>query len=215
MPVEIFIDPREIEDAMERLRDVPYAFSRAIYPAVTEVGEGVKKRILEYLSSNVPVSSKARKRAVKMNISQMADNSVTAQVVVHSNKAIPLIDYDALPQDITSRHGIGVRDRQDFSYALRYGSRRMGRSRIEGASLPFIQRMPKSGHLGVFYRTGLGRSKEEPHYLKIRQSYGPSVEYHVATPEVEGYFIEEVDTRFPMILARYVEQALANHGGDK
>ncbi len=210
MPVEIFIDPREIETAMERLRDIPYALQRAVYPAVAEVTQGVKDNIAGYLSSDVPIDPKAAKKAVKMNQPRMAGGSVVAEVVVRGSMP-PLIYYDVEPQEVTARKGSAPGQWPDFTFSLRRGERRPGRSRVQGAGLPFIAKMP-GGHLGVYYRTGRQTKNGN---AQIKQAYGPTVQYHVATPEVESAFTDQANSRFPAILARYVDQALAAHGGDK
>lgn len=208
MPVEITIDPREIEAALERLKEVPYALQRAVYPAVAEVMHGVRNHISEYLNSDVPIDPKAARSAVKLNSPKMSGDVIIGTVVVRS-RVLPLIYYDVQPQEITARKGVHPRQWPDFTFSLRRGERRSGRSRAYGGSLPFIAQM-KGGHLGVYFRTG-GRTKKGN--VQIKQLYGPTVQYHVATPEVEGTFTEQANSRFPAILARYVDQALANFGG--
>ena len=208
MPIEITIDPKEIEAALERLKDVPYALQRAVYPAVAEVMQGVKSHLAEYLSSDVPLSPKSALKAIKLTQPRISGDAVIGEVVVRSTM-LPLIDYDVQPQEVTARQGLHPRQWPDFTFSLRRGERRPGRSRVQGAGLPFIARM-KTGHLGVYFRTG-GQTKRGN--VQIKQLYGPTVQYHVATPEVEGTFEEQANSRFPEILARYVDQALANYGG--
>ena len=208
MPVEITIDPKAIEAALERLRDVPYAMQRAIYPTVAEVMQGVKAHLAEYLSSDVPLPAKTTSKAIKLNPPTLKGDAVVGFVMVRSTMH-PLINYDVQPQEVTARPEMHPRQWPDFTYSLRAGERRAGRSRVQGASLPFIARMP-GGHLGVYYRTG--RSTKHGN-VQIKQAYGPTVQYHVATPGVEDRFLEQANSRFPEILARYVDQALATHGG--
>lgn len=208
MPIEITINPQEIEKALARLKDVPYAMQRAIYPAVAEVMQGVRNQLAEYLTSDVPIDPKAARKAIKLNQPRQAGDAVIGEVVVRSTM-LPLIHYDVQPKEVTARSGSHPRQWPDFTYSLRRGDRRPGRGRIQGASLPFIARM-KGGHLGVYFRTGGQTLKGN---VQIKQSYGPTVQYHVATPEIEGMFSEQANSRFPEILARYVDQALAGHGG--
>lgn len=208
MPVEITIDPKEIETALERLKDVPYALQRAVYPAVAEVMQGVKIHLSEYLTSDVPIDPKAARKAIKLTPPRMSGDAVVGEVVV-SSSMLPLIYYDVQPKAVTARKGSRPQEWPDFTFSLRRGDRRAGRSRIQGASLPFIARLG-GGHLGVFFRTG-GRTR--PGNVQIKESYGPTVQYHVATPEIESSFTDQANSRFPEILARYVDQVLANHGG--
>ena len=201
MPVEIKIDPKEVERAFKRLEKVPYALQRAILPAVTEVLGGVKSNLAAHLTSEVPLAKKAAGKAVKLGRTSVSGGFIRGEVNV-SSRMIPLVDYDAKPQTITARKGVRSSNWPDFTYSLRRGQRRGGRSRIEGISLPFIARM-SSGHLGVYYRA----SK-----TSIKQAYGPTVQYHVATPEVEASFARTAELKFPAVLNRYVEQALASIG---
>jgi len=206
--VEITIEPQELDAAMERLKDVPYAFQRAVYPAVAEVMQEVRNHLAEYISSDVPLPPKAALKAIRLYAPRMQGDGVVGEVVVQS-RMFPLIDYDVQPKEITARKGLHPRQWPDFTFSLRRGDLRAGRSRVQGVSLPFIARMP-AGHLGVYYRTGRKTKKGN---VQIKESYGPTVQYHVATPEVEGAISEQAHSNFPAILARYVDQALANHGG--
>lgn len=208
MSVEIIIDPKEIEAALAKLKDVPYALQRAVYPAVAEVMQGVRNHLAEYLTSDVPIDPGAALKAIKLTQPRQTGDAVIGEVVVRS-AMLPLIYYDVQPRAITASQGLHPRQWPDFTFSLRRGDRRAGRSRIQGASLPFIAQM-KGGHLGVFFRTG-GQTKKG--YVQIKQSYGPTVQYHVATPEIESSFSDQGTSRFPEILARYVDQALANFGG--
>lgn len=201
MPVEIRIDPKQVERAFQRLEKVPYALQRAILPAVSEVLGGVKSHLASHLTSEVPLSKKAAGKAVKMKPPRISGGFIQGEVTVKS-AMLPLIEYDVKPQDITARKGLRSSSWPDFTFSLRRGQRRAGRSRVQGLSLPFIARMG-NGHLGVYYRT----SKKS-----MKQAYGPTVQYHVATPEVEGRFAREAALRFPAVLNRYVDQALAASG---
>lgn len=201
MPVEIVLDASEVEKVMQRLRDVPYAMQRAVYPAVGEVMDGVKAHLAEYLSSDVPIDAKASKKAIKAYPPIASGDSIVGTVVVAS-KMLPLINYDVQPKAITARKGMVSRNWPDFTFSLRRGDSRPGRSRLTGRSFPFIARMP-SGHLGVYYHA----------ISQMKQAYGPTVQYHVATPEIEGEFGSRAERQFPEILARYADQALANFGG--
>jgi hypothetical protein len=208
VPVEITLDPREIEAALERLKGIPYALQRAVYPAVADVLQGVRNHLADYLSTEVPLAAKTALKAIRLNQPSYKGDMIKGSVNVRS-RMFPLIDYDVQPQEVTAREGLHPRQWPDFTFSLRRGERRLGRSRVQGASVPFIARMP-SGHLGVYYRTG-GRTKMGN--VQLKQAYGPTVQHHVATPELESSFSERANSRFPEILARYVDQALAKHGG--
>lgn len=201
MSVEIIFDSSLIEQTLERLREVPYALQRAVYPAISEVMDGVKDHLADYLTSDIPIDPKMARKALKSQQPRVSGDFILGSVSV-SSKMLPLIYYDAQPQSPTAQSGLRPQQWADFTFSLRRGERRAGRSRVQGVSLPFIARMP-NGHLGVYYRTT----------NQMKQAYGPTVQYHVTTPEVESAFNDRANNRFPEILNRYADQALANFGG--
>lgn len=68
--------------------------------------------------------------------------------------------------------------------------------------------MPKSDHMGVFFELFLTQIKMLGMLYSV-QLFGPSVQYHVTTPEAESMVERESEERLPVILARYVQQTLA------
>lgn len=201
MSVEITIDDEQFEAALEKLRDVPYAMQRAILPAVSHVLNGIRDQLAEHLESEVPLPAKAAKRAIKLSQPRMDGQSVSGFVAVRS-ATLPLIYYDVQPMQNTVRKGMLPRQWPGFTYSLRKGERRDGQEQIRGSSLPFIATMP-NGHMGVYYRTP----------TQMKQAYGPTVQYHIATPDVENSIVSKASLEFPEILDRYVDQALAQYGG--
>lgn len=201
MAIEIRIDATEMDDAMRRMDDIPYALQRAVYPAVAEVLEGVRNDLAGYIKSDVPLPDKIAKKAIKLSPPRASGGVVVGEVAVGS-ATVPLIYYDVQPLEITARAGMRSKQWPGFTYGLRTGERRESSERSQGISLPFIACMP-TGHVGVYYRTP----------TQMKQAYGPTVQYHVATPEVEHKIVKRADTVFPSVLARYVDQAIATHGG--
>lgn len=199
--IEIQIDTRQVDAAMQRLKDVPYAMQRAIFPAVSEVLYGVRRELARYLSGEVALPVHMTARAIKMFAPSVAGTTITGRIMVKSTM-LPLIYYDVQPLEITARPGMRPKQWPGFSFGLRKGERRQSTERVQGISQPFIARMP-GGHLGVYYRTA----------TQLKQAYGPMVQYHVANPEVEGPIVENAQRRFPNILARFVDQAIEKHGG--
>ncbi|UQZ90692.1 hypothetical protein C4J81_16375 [Deltaproteobacteria bacterium Smac51] len=159
----------------------------------------------EHLALEVALPPKQTKKAISVRISA-ASSGVRAELKVRSGR-LPLINYDVQPQAVTARKGVRSKNWPDFTFALRRGRTQAGRSRIEGASLLFIARM-NSGHLGVYYRTG---NKSKSGRGQVKESIGPSVQYHAAAPEVEAKIVKRAGSSFPGILARYVDQAIADH----
>lgn len=202
MAIEIRIDPSELEEALRRMEGIPYALQRAVYPAVSEVLHGVRDDLTEYVQSDVPLPDKIAKKAIKLSAPRVSDGVVIGEVSVGS-ATVPLIHYDVQPPEITARPGMRSKKWPGFTYALRTGERRQSSDRGDGVGLPFIARMP-TGHVGVYYRTP----------SQMKQAYGPTVQYHVATPEVEQKVIDRANAEFPAILARYVDQAIEAHGGE-
>lgn len=201
MAIEIRIDSTEMDDAMRRMGDIPYAIQRAVYPAVSEVLEGVRNDLADHIKSDVPLPDKIAKKAIKLSPPRASGGAVGGEVAVGS-ATVPLIYYDVQPLEITARPGMRPKQWPGFTYALRTGERRQSSEHSQGISLPFIACMP-TGHVGVYYRTP----------TQMKQAYGPTVQYHVATPEVEHKIVKRADTEFPLVLARYVDQVIATHGG--
>lgn len=200
MAIKITIDPSSLDDAMRRMEGIPYALQRAIYPAVSEVLQGVRDDLVAYVTSDVPLPDKISRKAIKLSAPRMAGDSVIGEVTVGS-ATVPLIHYDVEPQSITARSGMRSKQWPGFTYSLRAGERRQSSELSGGVSLPFIAKMP-TGHVGVYYRTP----------SQMKQAYGPTVQYHVATPEVEQQVVDRANADFPAALAKYVDQAIAAHG---
>ena len=221
--IQITVDESKIDAALKRLEKVPYAMHRAIMPAVHEMLREVAGQLSEHLETNVPLPTKHIRQAVKVVGVKLEGGKATGEVRVRGQH-IPLIDYDVQPSEITARRGLPAKSWPGFTYALRTGERRASANRIHGKGLPFIARMP-GGHLGVYYRPGhiaggtfqrglwgKGRHGVKDHEA-IKEDWGPDVQYHVATPEVEEAVSERVALDFPAILARHVDQAIAEFGG--
>jgi hypothetical protein len=223
MPIEIRIDASEIDRAMRRLEKVPYALQRAVIPAVAEMMRGMAEHLSDYLESDIPLPAKLSRKAIRIGSVRLQGNAVSGEIVARSAH-IPLIDYDAQPNAITARPGLSSRNWPGFTYTLRVGARRQSRDLIKGAGLPFIARMP-GGHLGVYFRTGYqsgvrksgiwgkGGRGEKAH-AAIKQLYGPDVQYHIRNPAVEKMVVDYATDAFPIILDRYVEQAIERFGGE-
>lgn len=223
MAIEIQIDPAQLDEAMRHLEGIPYAVQRAVFPAVSEVLQGVRDQLAGYLSSDVPLPDKLSRKAIKLSGVRLEGGTVMGEVSV-SSALIPLIHYDVEPFEITARRGMRSSKWPGFTFALRTGDRRQSSERAEGKGLPFIARMP-GGHLGVYFRPGYqsgvresglwgkGKSGFKAHDA-VKQAYGPRVQYHVATPDVEQMVIDRANSVFPVVLARYVDQAIETYGGE-
>lgn len=223
MAIQIYIDPADIDTAMRRMEGIPWALQRAVYPAVAEVVDGVKEQVAAHLEKEVPLPAQYIKRAIRITIPHAAGNMVIGDVTVKSS-SIPLMEYDVQPPEITARQGVSSKQWPGFTYSLQAGERRQSSERIKGAGLPFIARMP-GGHVGVYYRAdfesglkrrsglwGTGKHGANPH-AAIKQDYAPSVQYHISIPSLLQNIADDASDAFPIVLARYVDQAIAAHGG--
>jgi len=200
--IEIRIDPRELDAALQRVKDVPYAMQRAVFPAVAEMLQGVRKELAGHLVSEVALPEKLAIGAMKLSSAPRLSGGVVVGEVTVKSANLPLIYYDVDPMEITARTGMRSKQWPGFSFALRKGQRRQSAERVQGVCLPFIARMP-TGHLGVYYRTA----------TQMKQAYGPTVQYHVADPGVEDMIVSNAQRRFPDILSRFVDKAISEHGG--
>lgn len=219
--IALTFDQSMIDAQMRRLDKVPYAVQRALYPAVSEVLRLSRRDLAERLKGDVPLPPRLIEQSIKLSQAVARGESAEGTLTVNS-KLLPLIYYDVEPLEITARKGLRSKQWPGFSYALRDGERRE-REEEPGqyrAGLPFIAQMRNStgrgrggsvnavqsgaGHLGVYYRTTFGQVKE---------AYGPAVQYHACTPEVENMLMVGAEDNFALILPRMVDAALAEHGG--
>lgn len=196
----------DLDSTMARIRHIPYGLQRAVMPAVSDMLGCVRDKVAEVLDSEVPLSAKAKAKAIKKSGITVSGGSISGRVTIRSG-LLPLIDYDVQPQTVTARKGSRSSAWPDFTYALRVGDRRSGRSlpKPSGFSTPFIARMP-TGHLGVYHRKPDG---------KLKEKLGPTVQYHIATPSVLDGIEAEAEAEFPALLTRHVERVLAEYGGQK
>lgn len=194
----------DLDSTMARIRHIPYAMQRAVMPAVTDMLDQVRDKVAGVLDAEVPLSAKAKAKAIKKSGITVSGGSISGRVIIRSG-LLPLIDYDVQPQTVTARKGSRPSAWPDFTYALRVGDRRAGRSLSppSGCSAPFIARMP-TGHLGVYFRKENG---------KLKEKLGPTVQYHIANPSVINGIEAEAEAAFPTILTRHVERVLATYGG--
>ena len=202
--ISITFDEELIERQMQRLAKVPYAVQRALYPAVSEVLRIARSDLARQLVSDIPLPPRVIEKSIKLSHAVASGQGAEGSLTV-VGRAMPLINYDVQPQDVTARKGARPKQWPGFSYSLRAGERRQ-REELPGKyrmGLPFIARMP-GGHLGVYYR-GSGK--------KLQEAYGPSVQYHATTPEVEQMLRAGAEDNFARILPRIVDTVLAEQGG--
>lgn len=204
--IEISISDEDFSRALRQLKSVPYGIQKAMYPAVAETMQHVRDVLVEYLIGEIPLPQKALNRAVLLGKPISRGGTVSGSITVRS-KAQPLIHYDVEEKAVTARPGKRPQEWPDFTFALRKGERRDGRSRIEGASLPFIAIM-QGGHMGVKYWK-VSNSKRAYQKEVIRESYGPTIQYHVASYRVWELCMREIDDCLPVVLASHVQQTLA------
>ena len=202
--ITIVFDEDLIDQQMRRLEKVPYAVQRALYPAVSEVLRLARSDLASQLTSDIPLPPRLIEKSIRLSQAIARGEGVEGSLSV-AGKAVPLINYDVDPQDITARKGMRPKQWPGFTYALRSGQRRQ-REEMGGqqfmSGLPFIARMP-GGHLGVYYRTVFGQMKE---------AYGPTMQYHATTPEVERMLRAGAEENFARILPRIVDTVLAERG---
>lgn len=207
MPIEIVMDEREINKALERLKGVPWALQRAVYPAIAETLQHVRAAIYERLEGDVPIDPKDIKKAIRLKMPGRYGNEVVGDATVRAHYT-PLIDYDVEPKAITAQKGVPTMARRDFSYALRTGGKRypgryLSLQLIAAGyhSGTFIAKMPGRSHVGVYARKGSGDYAAE--------IMGPTVQYHAARPEVEQAVVDTALAEFPAILDRHVQDVLS------
>lgn len=179
--IEIVIDSRALESALEEVNGCEAKLRLAVKKAIPVVAAQVRREVIGYLGENValaPQHGALIKRAVKAL--QNRDGESRFRI---ASKRLLLSDYDVSPREATARAGVPVRQRKAFHYHLRVGGERYSSlsaltGRLGNGSIPFIART-LSGELRVMYRSA-NKPSDEPLLV-----YAPTVQYHAVTPEIE------------------------------
>lgn len=219
--ITVEFDQKLIDRELRRLKAVPYAVQKVLYPAISEVLHEARRNLAEQLTADLPLSPRFIAASIKLAVNYATAAGAEGSLTVAS-KAVPLIDYGVTPAQVTARKGMRSKQWPGFSYSLRSGEARSREALVGtfGAGLPFIAQMRNStgkrrggamhaaqsggGHLGVYARTVFGQLKE---------LYGPPLQYHATTPEMERMLLAKSQETFERVLPRMVDAALASHGG--
>lgn len=216
--ITITFDETLIEQQMQRLQKIPYAVQRALFPAVSETLRLARTDLTRQLVSDVPLPPRLLEKSVKLSQAIARGTGVEGSLTV-IGKAMPLIFYSVTPKEITARKGLRSKRWPGFTYSLRSGEARE-RERLGSINqitgLPFIAQMRNStgkrrngvnyaqqsgsGHLGVYYQTS---------NKQIKEAYGPTVQYHATTPEIEQMLVAGADENFSRTLPRIIDRVLA------
>ncbi len=204
--IELDFDTAEISRQLDRIKDFPNEVQMALYPAMSDTMDYLKGELAERLMADVPLPRRFIKRAIKV-IGMRVSRAECSAILHVASRAVPLIEYDAQPLEITARRGMRSRDWPDFTYALRDGQRRLGAERA-AYSLPFIANMHnrgKSGHMGVYGGTAPSPGKPAG---QIKELYGPRVQYHAANPDVASELFMKTENFLTNRLTQIVNRIL-------
>lgn len=218
--IDVHFDAAVIKKQLDRLKNVPYAVQKALYPAISDALQHTRTTMAEQLTATVPLAPKLIAASIKLSMNFASAHAVEGSVTVLS-KAIPLIHYGVTPKTVTAQKGQRPKQWAGFSYTLQNGQTRTREALIgrQSSGIPFIAHMRNStgkrrngvhyasqsgdGHLGVYAKTPFG---------KIKELYGPTLQYHATTPTMEQTLINAAHNRFNRILPHMVDAVLQEQG---
>jgi hypothetical protein len=180
--IEIVIDNKDIEKALQRLDGDRNKLTQAVRDIVPVAARRVRRDVIEYLDRTVALAPK-RGILVKRAVKALRHMDGQSRFSIASKRLL-LDDYDINPRAVTAQKGVPVKSRKPFHYHLRkhgalYGSRSTLTGRMGAGSIPFIART-QSGNLRVMYRSANTGEHDTPLLV-----YAPSIQYHAVTPELE------------------------------
>lgn len=203
--ISLHFDAKFIEQQLARLKKIPAAAPKALYPAVQEVIGRASQALTRKLARDLPLPDSLIRSSVKILPVRFLGSGVEARLRV-SSKQVPLIKYEVTPKEITARKGVRSKEWPSFAYSLRKGRRYTSHNLLghhDAKGLPFIAAMSnrgKGGHLGVYHRTFAN---------KVKEIQGPRVQYHACTPEMELLLQNKAEDYFYAALPRFVDRILA------
>ncbi len=115
--ISITFDEKLIEREMKRLGKVPYAVQKALYPAVSEVLRIARSSLAAHLKSDIPLPPRVIEKSIRLSQTVASGQSAEGSLTV-AGRAVPLINYDVQPQEITARKGMRPKQWPGFSYSL-------------------------------------------------------------------------------------------------
>jgi hypothetical protein len=168
--------------AVERmLKDAERAaIPKATVRALNKTGTPVQKEALRILSKDIGIAQKDVRKNLKMMRARRNNLNVLIEA---SGRRIPLIAFDA--RQIGARRK-GQRRRSRGRGGVTYKKQGGARGFIPGA---FIATM-RSGHVGVFKRTGKAR-------LPIKEKFGPSIPHVFVKQGVNEAMLRVAKDRWP------------------
>jgi hypothetical protein len=150
------------------LRDYPKKATRAIVRAMNRALTSGRTLLVQRIAADTGLKSGDIKKA--MTVREASSQSLEARLGL-GLKRIPLIAFNARGPEPSRGRGRGV------SYRLRGGSGRLPNA--------FIATM-RSGHRGVFMRSGTFGRRGNPRLEKIHEKFGPSLGHVFAKYRPEG-----------------------------
>jgi hypothetical protein len=166
-------DGGSLKAAANILSEYPAALKKAVRNASVDTLRGIKAAIPRLLTERYDIS-KANVRA-GMRLSQKVDADGMRVVLTVSGNRLPVMKFNVLPTSPPPQAGIPVSGRQIVSTIVVRGTAVVGRPNR------FVAQM-KSGHIGVFRRTGEDKKIDEefrpaiPELIREHKKIRPAIE---------------------------------------
>lgn len=190
----ISLSEREIEKATKLLRNIPGGVEKAIVSTINKSIYGAKTDSTKRVTQEY-VIKQARVREV-IQVLKASKNSLSARIISRGRPRA-LTYFKTNPRDVP---------RKRLKKLLISQVKKGAGGPIKNA---FLARM-KSGHLGVFHRTG--ETRENSKLEIIKQNYGPSIAQMLGAKSVVAYVEEKAQKRIEKNLNHEIERILKGYG---
>ena len=190
-------------DAFNRaLQEMPGSVDISMLESLKKTQRHLRREVVKGLKKNTTLDPKKISQSVKAERVRRDGGSILGILRIASGP-LPLINYDVNPSTPQRLKGIAISRRKRLSYRLQKGGTSFsGETAKEyhfsksnhfagGAdnfSQAFTQHMPGSGHIGVFFRDKTTQ--------KMKQAYGPSVQYFMHDDDLLKSLNLETEKRF-------------------
>jgi len=200
--LDITFDQRELAEFERALREYPGVFRQAILAATEKTRVVLRRGIPKKLRETSTILPSVIGKAIRSKKAVLTGGGAQAEITTASRLS-PLIRYQVRPDSPAAQRGVPVSERPSISYLLRRGGTQYGdqpHNDSGNLSSMFVQRMKKSGHIGVFSRI------KGTH--DIEQQFGPSVQWHLFADGV----IDELTDKGREYFLNALRREVAAHG---
>jgi hypothetical protein len=187
-------DGGSIALAKSILGDYPKALHRALARSIGDASRAARAEINRQLLSRYDISRANLKEAFTVRtITPKQEGAIDRGGLLITGKRIPVMKFNVIPDSPPPQAGIPIAQRQILSTVVVKGQALVGRPNR------FVPKM-KSGHTGVFHRTGKDK--------QIQEEFRVSVPEMIAGKEIRPKILDRTSEVFQKRILHHVEREL-------